>query len=86
MQADVEKCRPVCFLPHFYQCFSKFQTLEFSLDRHHSLPSSDDLPTVLPDPGPKLSLFSESLGKRGYTKVAIGCGLGNEQRISIFFC
>jgi hypothetical protein len=83
MQADLEKRRPVCFYRHFYQCFSRFQTLELSSDRHHSWPSSDDLPTVLPDPGPKLSPFSESLGNRGYRKVAIGCGARNEQRNSI---
>ena len=79
MQADVQKRRPVCFYQNFYQCFSRFQTLELFPDRDHSWPSSDDLPTVLPDPASKLSTFSESLGNRGYTKVAIGCGAGNEQ-------
>jgi hypothetical protein len=72
MQADVENRRPVCFLRHFSKCFSRFLTLEFSSDRDRSWPSSDDLPTVWPDPDPKLSTFSESLGKRGYMKVAIG--------------
>jgi hypothetical protein len=78
MQADVKKRRPVCYYRHFYQCFSRFQTLDLSPDRDRSLPSSDDPPTVLPDPGSKLSPFSESLGKRGYTKVAIGGRVGNE--------
>ena len=85
MQADVQKRRPVCFYRHFYQFFSGFQTLELPPDRHHSWPTSDDPPTVWPDPGPKLSPFSESLGKRGYTKVAIGGRVGNEQRKSVFF-
>ncbi len=79
MQADVEKRRLVCFYRHFFQCFSRFWVLELSPDRHHSWPSPDDPPTALPDPGPKLSPVSESLGKRGYTKVAIGCGSGNEK-------
>ena len=72
MQADVEERRPVCFVRHFPQCFSRFITLEFSSDRDRSWPSPDDPPTVLPKPDPKLSTFSESLGKPGYTKVAIG--------------
>jgi hypothetical protein len=84
MQADVEKRRPVCFIRHFSKCFSRFRTLGISLKRHHSWPSPDDLPTVWPDPGPKLSTFSESLGKRGYTEVAIESGVGNEHRNSIF--
>jgi hypothetical protein len=83
MQADVQKRRPVCFSRHFPQCFSRFLTLEFSSDRDHSWPSPDDPPTVLPDLGPKLSPFSESLGKRGYTMVAIEGGVGNEHRNSI---
>ena len=84
MQADVKIRRPVCFFRLFPQCFSRFQTLELPPDRHHSWPSSDDPPTVWPDPGPKLSPFSESLGKRGYTKVAIGGRVENERRISFF--
>jgi hypothetical protein len=84
MQADVQKRRPVCFLRHFPQCFSRFRTLEFSSDRDRSWPSPDDPPTVWPDPGPKLSPFSESLGKRGYTKVAIESRVGNERKNFIF--
>ena len=84
MQADVKKRRPVCFSQHIYRCFSRFQTLELSPDRDRSLPSSDDLPTVWLDPSPKLSMFSESLGNRGYRKVAIGCGARNEQRNPFF--
>jgi hypothetical protein len=84
MQADVQKRRPVCFSRHFPQCFSRFLTLEFSSDRDHSWPSPDDPPTVLPDPGPKLSPFSESLGKRGYTEVAIEARMGNEHRSTSF--
>jgi hypothetical protein len=84
MQADVQKRRPVCFSRHFSQCFSRFLTLEFSSDRDRSWPSPDDPPTVLPDAGPKLSTFSESLGKRGYTNVAIEGGVGNEHWNSIF--
>ena len=71
MQADGEKRRPVCFLRHFYQWFSRFQTLDLSPDRYHSWLSSDDLPTVLADPRPKLSPVSKSLGNQGYTKVVI---------------
>jgi len=84
MQADVEERRPVCFVRHFPQCFSRFLTLEFSSNRHHSWPSPDDPPTVWTDPGPKLSTFSESLGRWGYTKVAIESGVRNEHRNSIF--
>jgi hypothetical protein len=83
MQADVEERRPVCFVRHFPQYFSRFLTLEFSSNRHHSWPSPDDPPTVWTDPGPKLSTFSESLGKRGYTEVAIESGVGNEHRNAI---
>ena len=85
MQADVEKRRPVCFLRHFPQCFSRFRTPEFSSDRDRSWPSPDDPPTALPNPGPKLSTFSESLGRWGYTKVAIDSGVRNEHRNSIVF-
>ena len=84
MQADVQKRRPVCFVRHFSQCFSSFLTLGFSPDQDRSWPSPDNPPTVLPDPGPKLSPFSESLGKRGYTKVAIRGGVGNDHRNPIF--
>ncbi len=84
MQADVQERRPVCFVRHVPQCFSRFRTLEFSSDRDRSWPSPDDPPTVLPDPGPKLSPFSESLGRWGYTKVAIDSGVRNEHRNSIF--
>jgi hypothetical protein len=86
MQADVQKRRPVCFYRHFFLCFSRFRTLGFSPDRDRSWPSPDDLPTVWPDPDPKLSTFSESLGKRGYTEVAIGSGVGNEHPNAVFFC
>jgi hypothetical protein len=83
MQADVQKRRPVCFVRHFSQCFSSFLTLEFSSDRDRSWPSPDDPPTVGPDPGPKLSTFSDSLGKRGYTKVANSSRVENERRNAI---
>lgn len=78
MQADVKKRRPVCFYRHHFQYFSRFQTLGFSLDRHRTYPSSDDPPTIWTDSALKLSPVSESLGKRGYTKVAFGGGLENE--------
>jgi hypothetical protein len=86
MQADVQKRRPVCFSRHFPQCFSRFLTLEFSSDRDRSWPSPDDPPTVWTDPGPKLSPFSESLGKRGYTEVAIWSRVENERRNLFFQC
>ena len=85
MQADVKKRRPVCFYRHFPQCFSRFQALELSSDRHLFSPSSDDLPSICTNPVPKLSRFSESPGKRGYTEVSIGSRVGNEHRNSIFF-
>ncbi len=84
MQADVEKRRPVCFFRRFLQRFTRFRTLEFSSDRDRSWPSPGDPPTIWTDTGPKLSAFSESLGKRGYTKVAIEGGVGNEHRNSTF--
>jgi hypothetical protein len=84
MQADVQKRRPVCFSRHFSQCFSRLRTLEFSGCRRHSWQRSDDPPTSSPLLGHKLSAISESLGKRGYTEVAIESGVGNERLDMIF--
>jgi hypothetical protein len=79
MQADVQKRRPVCFLQHFHQCFPGFRLS----DSPRIGTALGQVPMIRLQFGrilaPKLSPFSESLGKRGYTEVAIESGAWTEK-------